>query len=185
MSSSSEHHATPNMTNTMATITSQRSPCPLSVLFVCMGNICRSPLAEGLFYERIKALDLLHCVEIDSAGTHDYHVGRPPDTRAREAAKRHGFSIDDQRCRQVDDDDFERFDIILAMDNQNLALLQSMCPPARHHKLYRMMSFAQQRPETEVPDPYFGGHEGFDHVVALLQEATEGLYQHIQKQIPV
>jgi protein-tyrosine phosphatase len=176
-SPSSDHHASPD------TITNPMSPSCLGLLFVCMGNICRSPLAEGLFYERIKALDLLHRVEIDSAGTHDYHVGNPPDSRAREAAKRHGFSIDHQRCRHVGEDDFERFDMILAMDNQNLALLKSMCPPALHHKLYRMMSFAPERPETEVPDPYFGGHEGFDHVVALLRQATEGLYQHVHHQM--
>jgi len=159
------------------------SPPPFGVLFVCMGNICRSPLAEGLFYERVKALGLLARFEIDSAGTHHYHVGEPPDPRAREAAKRHGFSIEHQRCRHVDDYDFERFDLILAMDNQNLALLKSQCPPALHHKLHLMMSFAPQRPETEVPDPYFGGHDGFDHVVALLRDATEGLWVHVQDRL--
>ncbi|MEB3246190.1 MAG: low molecular weight protein-tyrosine-phosphatase [Vampirovibrionales bacterium] len=149
---------------------------PVRVLFLCMGNICRSPLAEGLFHQAVADAHLTSDFEIDSAGTHHYHVGEPPDARARAAAKRHGFEIDHLRARQVNAFDFEYYDLILMADAHNKALLMADCPPEHQHKLRYMTSFASA-PYTnqEVPDPYYGGEDGFDHVVAMLKNATQAL----------
>ena len=154
-----------------------------SILFVCMGNICRSPTAEGIFRDKARQAGLAEKVEIDSAGTHDYHIGKPPDSRAQEAASKRGYDLSDLRGRQVNAADFERFDYILAMDQDNLTLLNQQCPPHLQHKVRRMLSFSTRYPNLDVPDPYYGGRSGFDHVLDMLEDAVEGLIQDIQQNL--
>lgn len=154
----------------------------IRVLFVCMGNICRSPTAEGTFRHLIEAAGLEHLIETDSAGTHDYHVGRPPDPRAMGAAARRGIDISDLRARTVDELDFTAFDWILAMDSSNLAWLQAKAPVECRERIHAFLDFAVAQPEHEVPDPYFGGRDGFDHVLDLVDEAARGLLQTIRDQ---
>lgn len=153
----------------------------ISVLFVCMGNICRSPTAEGVFRDKLKQSGLADHVEIDSAGTHDYHIGRPPDGRAQDAAGMRGYDLSDLRGRQVNARDFEAFDFILAMDKDNLALLHQQCPPHLQHKLRRLLSFSQHFPNLDVPDPYYGGQSGFDQVLDMVEDAAEGLINEIRQ----
>lgn len=148
---------------------------PVSVLFVCMGNICRSPTAEGVFRQRVAAAGLSDSFVIDSAGTHGYHVGEPPDERSMEYASRRGYDLSTQRSRKVTAQDFEDFDHLLAMDHDNLKLLQAACPPQHQHKLGLMMSHATRSGSDVVPDPYYGGGRGFDVVLDYLEDASEGL----------
>lgn len=152
------------------------------ILFVCMGNICRSPTAEGVARELAKRRGLQDFFEFDSAGTHGYHVGNPPDRRAQEAAKRRGYDLSALRARQVNEFDFVRFDRILAMDRDNLALLRQACPEEHHGKLGLFLEFAPQRGIDEVPDPYYGGPEGFEIVLDLVEEAIEGLLSRLHRQ---
>ena len=151
-----------------------------SVLFVCMGNICRSPTAEGVFRkvlaERAPDLEL----EIDSAGTHSYHVGEPPDERAQMAAKRRGIDLSRIRARGVASDDFEVFDYILAMDMQNLSALRRACPKDYQSRLQLYLDYAPGDRES-VPDPYYGGPNGFEHVLDLVEEAAHGLIAELRK----
>jgi protein-tyrosine phosphatase len=161
-----------------------------AVLFVCMGNICRSPTAEGVFRHHVIQAGLESAMVIDSAGTHAYHVGEPPDKRSMAAALRRGYDLSAQRARHVCPVDFEQFDFILAMDRDNLALLQAECPPAYQAKLQLFLSYATdpQQPlgqgqglrTREVPDPYFGGADGFERVLDLIEDASRGLLGHIQ-----
>lgn len=146
----------------------------MKILFVCMGNICRSPTAEGVFrdYVRRHARDLQ--IEIDSAGTHDYHVGEPPDTRSIAAAARRGIDLADLRARQVADDDFERFDLIVAMDRLNHVTLLDRSPSQHHPRIRTLLEFAAGRGD-DVPDPYYGGAEGFETVLDLVEAAAPGL----------
>lgn len=148
-----------------------------SVLFVCMGNICRSPTAEGVFRTLVEQADRSQEFVIDSAGTHAYHVGEPPDRRSQEYALRRGFDLSQQRARQVCDEDFARFDVILAMDHDNLRLLQRQCPAQYQHKLKLMMSFASRSPSDVVPDPYYDAGRGFGTVLDYLEDAAQGLLQ--------
>jgi protein-tyrosine phosphatase len=147
------------------------------VLFVCMGNICRSPTAEAVFRHQVTAAGFENAVHIDSAGTHDYHIGEPPDARAQKAAARRGYDATELRARQVDETDFEVFDYILAMDKANLAILERECPPQYSHKLGLLMQYSERYSEgvEEVPDPYFGGNQGFEHVLNMVEEAGRGL----------
>lgn len=147
-----------------------------SVLFVCMGNICRSPTAEGVFRFHVEGAGLAEHFDIDSAGTHAYHVGEPADRRARAAAEKRGMSLDGIRARRVNSDDFERFDYILAMDEDNLARLEDEAPEEHRHKLRLLLEFAQSG-EREVPDPYYGGAAGFERVLDLVEEASRGLLE--------
>ena len=147
----------------------------VSVLLVCMGNICRSPTAEGVLRAFVQREDLGGAFEIDSAGTHGYHVGEPPDPRARAAAKRRGYDISMLRARQVNALDFHHYDCILAMDVDNLTLLQRVCPTEHRHKLGLFLEYAINFEEEEVPDPYYGGQDGFDHVLDLVEDAVRGL----------
>lgn len=153
----------------------------MRVLFVCMGNICRSPTAEGVFREFVRRhapeLDL----EIDSAGTHDYHVGEPPDPRALRAASSRGFDIGGLRARQVHDEDFERFDLILAMDRLNYETLRDRSPPAFRSRIRLLLDFAEDAGREEVPDPYYGGAKGFEEVLDLLEEASAGLLAEVRR----
>jgi protein-tyrosine phosphatase len=146
----------------------------MKVLFVCMGNICRSPTAEGVFraYVRRHAPDV--AVEIDSAGTHDYHVGEPPDRRSIAAARRRGIDLSGLRARQVTATDFERFDLIVAMDRLNHVTLLDRSPGQYHSRIRTLLEFAAGRGH-DVPDPYYGGPEGFETVLDLVEAAAPGL----------
>lgn len=146
-----------------------------------MGNICRSPTAEGVFRHLAEQTGLLAQLEIDSAGTHDYHVGSRPDDRAQEAARRRGYDLSGLRARQVSDQDFERFDYILAMDQENLASLKRRCPPEHRHKLRLYLSFSERFAGQEVPDPYYGGRQGFDLVLDMVEDAAQGLLEEIRR----
>ncbi|MDH3613932.1 MAG: low molecular weight phosphotyrosine protein phosphatase [Gammaproteobacteria bacterium] len=152
----------------------------ISVLFVCMGNICRSPTAEGVFRHFVREAGLAERVEVDSAGTHAYHVNEPPDRRAQVAAQRRGFSMSDIRARRVQSSDFERFDYIIAMDRDNLALLTDEADTAHHSKIRLFLEFSSGH-EDEVPDPYYGGAAGFERVLDLVEEASRGLLETLQK----
>jgi protein-tyrosine phosphatase len=151
------------------------------VLFVCMGNICRSPTAEGVFRKVVADAGLDGIVHVDSAGTHAYHVGEPPDARAQQAALRRGYDIGHLRARQVTQDDFRDYDMILAMDWENLALLQQQCPRAHKHKLQLLMRFAGEHDAATVPDPYYGGPEGFNTVLDYVEDACQGLIEVVRK----
>ena len=152
----------------------------VSVLFVCMGNICRSPTAEGVFRHHVAEAGLEDRFEIDSAGTHAYHVGEPPDRRAQEAATRRGFSLAEIRARRVAADDFERFHYIIAMDEDNLAMLHEQADGAHRDKIRLFLEFGTG-PETEVPDPYYGGATGFERVLDLVEDASRGLLEVLSK----
>ena len=153
------------------------------LLFVCMGNICRSPTAEAVFrkvwQERAPELRL----RIDSAGTHAYHVGEPPDPRAQRAAARRGVDLSGQRARRVQVQDFDRFDLVLAMDLLNIELLRELAPAERHGRIRLLLEFAPHLGRTEVPDPYYGGANGFEHVLDLVEEASIGLLEHVREQV--
>jgi len=153
----------------------------VNVLFVCMGNICRSPLAHGLFEAMVAKEGLSEMIIVDSAGTHAYHVGNPPDPRSQETALRHGIDLSGQRARRVAQPDFERFDYILAMDRDNYSLLADSCPDEQRHKLSLFLEFAPELPEREVPDPYYGGASGFEQVYNLVEAASRGLLEEIRK----
>lgn len=147
----------------------------MRILFVCMGNICRSPSAEGVFRHALMRRAPELAIEIDSAGTHDYHVGEPPDARARAAAARRGIDISALRARSVVADDFDRFDLILAMDEDNVRELQRRTHRDRHERIRLIMQYAPQAAQRVVPDPYYGGEQGFEAVLDLLEEAADGL----------
>ena len=151
-----------------------------SILFVCMGNICRSPTAEGVFRHFVSEAGLAEQIRIDSAGTHAYHVGEPADRRARAAAERRGMSLDGIRARRVCVEDFERFDYIIAMDEDNLAHLYDESAEEHHHKLRLFLEFTDGL-ETEVPDPYYGGAAGFERVLDLVEDASRGLLETLSK----
>jgi low molecular weight protein-tyrosine phosphatase len=151
----------------------------MRILFVCMGNICRSPSAEGVFRSLLAARAPQLAVEIDSAGTHDYHVGEPPDDRAIAAARRRGIDLSSLRARTVQAGDFEYYDLILAMDEQNLRELRRRAPAARHDRIRLMMEFVPSGAVRAVPDPYYGGPQGFEQVLDLLEEASEGLLREM------
>jgi low molecular weight protein-tyrosine phosphatase len=146
-----------------------------------MGNICRSPTAQGVFRKMVADAGLEGCVVIESAGTHAYHVGEPPDARAQQACKRRGYEIADLRARQITQEDFRNFDLILAMDWENLALMQQQCPKAHKHKLHLLMRFAGEHDAATVPDPYYGGPEGFNTVLDYVEDACQGLIEVVRK----
>ena len=153
---------------------------PISVLFVCMGNICRSPTAEGVFRHVVAEAGLADLFDIDSAGTHAYHVGEPPDKRAQQAAARRGFSLADIRARRVAAEDFERFHHIIVMDRDNLALLHEQAGADQRAKIRLFLEYTAG-PETEVPDPYYGGATGFERVLDLVEDASRGLLEALRK----
>lgn len=153
----------------------------IKILMVCMGNICRSPLAHGLFDELVAREGLGDAIVVDSAGTHAYHVGEQPDPRSQETARCHGIDLSGQRARRVAGADFERFDYILAMDSDNFSILAESCPDEHRHKLSLFLDFAPELEEREVPDPYYGGASGFDRVYALVEAASRGLLAEIRK----
>lgn len=156
----------------------------IKVLFVCMGNICRSPTADGVFKHLVEQAGLSDQIYIDSAGTHSYHIGNPPDSRSQAAALRRGIDLSDLRARQVNREDFAEFDYVLAMDRENYRDLQSLCPPEQADKLHLFLEFAPELGTREVPDPYFGrGQEGFELVLDLIEAASEGLLTDIRQRL--
>lgn len=151
----------------------------MKVLFVCLGNICRSPTAEGVFRHKLRAAGLEGQVQVDSAGTGDWHVGKAPDSRTRQAAQRRGYDLSAQRARQVEVADFQRFDLILAMDQSNLRNLQALRPAGARAELdlyLRRFDLALD----EVPDPYYGGEDGFEQVLDLIEQACDALLIEIK-----
>jgi protein-tyrosine phosphatase len=151
------------------------------ILLVCMGNICRSPIAEGVLRVRLGQAGLAGGVEVDSAGTHSYHVGEPPDNRAQKAAAKRGYDISDLRARRVKEADFLRFDMILAMDHQNLSLLRQACPLPQRSRLGLFLNHARNFADEEVPDPYYGGPEAFEYVLDLAEDAAAGLIELLRQ----
>jgi len=153
----------------------------VKVLFVCLGNICRSPTAEGVFRKLVQDMKLEHRFEIASAGTHAYHVGEPPDERAQAACARRGIDISQLSGRKAVAGDIEKFDYILAMDRDNYENLLDICPAGFESRIRLFMEFAPGRPEEEVPDPYFGGAGGFDRVLDMIEDAAQGLLEDIRR----
>lgn len=150
------------------------------VLFVCMGNICRSPLAQGIFEDLVRREGLEGEISVDSAGTHSYHMGEAPDPRAQESAKRRGLDLDSQRARRIAPEDCERFDYVLTMDEENYRAVAALCRQGSA-EIRPFLDYVPNRVETEVPDPYFGGEEGFELVMDLVEEASEGLLEDIRR----
>ncbi|MDE2615519.1 MAG: low molecular weight phosphotyrosine protein phosphatase [Burkholderiales bacterium] len=154
-----------------------------AVLFVCMGNICRSPTAHGVFRHRLVEGGLADRVRVDSAGTHGYHAGRPPDERSQEHAAQRGYDLSDLRARQLLPRDFEQHDLVLVMDHENFRHARELCLPGQLHKLRRFTEFCQQHKAQVVPDPYYEGAQGFEEVLDLVEDACTGLLQHVQTQL--
>ena len=152
----------------------------IRVLFVCLGNICRSPTAEGVFRALVAREGLAHAIATDSAGTADYHIGEPPDPRSRAAALQRGVDISDLRGRQIARDDFVRFHYVLAMDRSNYDTLARLCPKDARERLRLFLDFAADAGLDEVPDPYYGGADGFEYVLDLAEAASAGLLAHIR-----
>lgn len=157
----------------------------VSVLMVCMGNICRSPMAHGYFEHLVRDAGLGDRIEVDSAGTHAYHIGKPPDSRAQQTSIRHGIDLSAQRARKALREDFQRFDYVLAMDKDNYSLLADLCPEGQEHRLRLFLEFAPQLSEREVPDPYYGGPEGFERVFDMVEAAAAGLLMDIRSRYAI
>jgi protein-tyrosine phosphatase len=152
------------------------------VLMVCMGNICRSPTAEGVLRAKLQAAGLHRAVEVDSAGTHGFHVREAPDPRAQRHAAKRGYDLSALRARRVVVEDFERFDHVLAMDGDNLAFLRELAPPGSAARLGLLLSYARQAAApSDVPDPYYGAAEGFERVLDLVEDACDGLIDHLRR----
>lgn len=149
------------------------------VLFVCTGNICRSPTAEAIFRRLVADAEMSQAVIADSAGTHGYHVGEAPDPRAQASAADRGYDLSALRARRVEHTDFQRFDLIVAMDRGHFTILLRMAEPSASHKLKLMMSYARDFREKDVPDPYYGGPQDFERVLDMLEDAARGLLDAI------
>jgi protein-tyrosine phosphatase len=147
----------------------------IRVLFVCMGNICRSPTAEGVFRKRLRESHLEDRVDVASAGTHGYHIGEAPDQRTQRAAARRGYDLSSIRARKIAPQDLDYFDLILAMDRNSLEALHLVCPPERAERLGLFMDYSKNFEDDEVPDPYYGLGQGFDLVLDMVEDATNGL----------
>lgn len=154
-----------------------------AVLFVCMGNICRSPTAHGVFNRKLIDKRLDQQVKVDSAGTHNYHPGSPPDERSQVHAAKRGYDLSELRARQIADADFELYDLILVMDWDNLALVQAECPSQHQNKVRRLTEFCLTHDAAVVPDPYNGGAKGFDQVLDIVEDACDGLLRHVKQKI--
>ena len=153
------------------------------ILFVCMGNICRSPTAEAVFYQRLAEQNLLHMVHIDSAGTHNFHPDAPPDERSQKHALKRGYTLAHLRARPVVDSDFDTFDLLLTMDWDNRALLEERCPALHQHKIRGLAEFLLTTQSAVIPDPYYGGDPGFEQVLDLIEEASEGLVKFVKNKV--
>ncbi|NOQ35381.1 MAG: low molecular weight phosphotyrosine protein phosphatase [Methylococcaceae bacterium] len=152
----------------------------IKVLFVCMGNICRSPTAEGVFTRLVKEKQLLDQFEIDSAGTHAYHIGEQPDHRSQKTAKEHGIELSHLRARKVIYGDFDDYDYLLAMDNDNYDIMINACPSHHHDKIKYFLDYAPQLGFREVPDPYYGGEHGFENVLNMIEAASTGFLEFLK-----
>ena len=153
----------------------------VKVLFVCMGNICRSPTAEGVFRHKVEQAGHSDRIEIDSAGTHAYHIGEQPDGRAQQAALGRGVDLSVQRARKVNSNDFDIYDYVIAMDDSNMNDLLSICPAGLEEKVKLFLSYATNANTSEVPDPYYGSGNGFEIVLDLVEDAADGFIAHLQK----
>jgi len=153
----------------------------VAVLFVCMGNICRSPTAHGVFQTMVDEQGLSDRILVDSAGTHSYHIGSPPDIRSQDTAQARGVDLTGLRARQFKSDDFLDFDFLLAMDQSNLLNMSSIRTPKARARLDLMLEYSQKYKQKEVPDPYFG-NDGFELVFDLINDASAGLLRHIRRQ---
>lgn len=154
----------------------------IKILFVCMGNICRSPTAEGVFRHVVEEAGLSMQIEVDSAGTSDYQKGDPPDKRAQQAARKRGYNLARLKARQVRPHDFHDFDHIVVMDKKNLRDLNAIYPDGAKAKLSLFLEYAQKSELREVPDPYYGGLQGFELVLDLVEDASQGFLQHLINQ---
>lgn len=154
----------------------------ITVLLVCMGNICRSPTAEGVLAHLVKQRGLEKRFVIDSAGTHAFHIGSAPDMRSQKAARDRGVELKHLRARQVTEADFDKFDYILVMDNDNYHNLREVCPPEQWHKVQLFLDYAPDAGHREVPDPYYGGSYGFERVLDLVESASEGFLNALEQQ---
>lgn len=150
------------------------------ILFVCLGNICRSPTAEAVFTRKVADAGLSDRVRIDSCGTHDYHPGKRPDARSGAVAARRGYALDHLRARVLRNSDFDEFDYILAMDESNLRDILASCPSNRRERVGLFLAFAPALGELAVPDPYYGDGAGFDVVLDLVEAASDGLIEHLR-----
>lgn len=154
----------------------------ISVLFVCMGNICRSPTAQGVFEQQVAAAGLDSFISVDSAGTHAYHIGEQPDKRAANAAHKRGIDLSTQRARRLHEKDFMVFHYLLAMDRSNYDDMRSICPQEHEYKVKLLLDYAPDLEEQEVPDPYYGGATGFERVLDLIEIASLRLLAEIRQQ---
>lgn len=152
----------------------------VKVLFVCLGNICRSPTAHGVFAAKVNEVGLADRIGIDSAGTGDWHIGESPDRRAIQAAADRGYDLSSLKARQINAADFVEFDYIVAMDGENMNHLIALCPEQHRTKLSLLLSYGKH-PISHVPDPYYGGRKDFDEVVDLVESSTMALLDHIQR----
>lgn len=153
------------------------------ILFVCLGNICRSPMAEGVFRHVATSRGLVPPLEVDSAGTSSWHIGNPPDARAQKAAAMRDVDISAQQARQISPADFGTFDLIVAMDHSNVSKLESLAPKGQPSKVRLFLDFADAAGTDEVPDPYYGGTDGFDHALDLIEAASHGLATYIEAEL--
>ena len=157
---------------------------PFRVLMVCTGNICRSPTAHGVFEKMVADAGLRQHITVDSAGTHGYHVGEAPDHRSQQHARRRGYDLSRQRARQLMAQDFEDFDLVLVMDSANEVAARRIATPAQQQRMKRLTDYCQRFDEHEVPDPYYGGERGFEHVLDLIEDACQNLLHTIAKKNP-
>ena len=158
-------------------------PSSFRVVFVCMGNICRSPTAHGVFAAKLRLAGLADRVQVASAGTHNYHPGEPPDPRSQRHARRRGYELSALRARALNPADLDTADLVLVMDDDNLSAVLQRCPPAHRAKVRRLTSFCQVHTSAVVPDPYYGGADGFDRVLDLVEDACDGLLLHVRQQL--
>lgn len=153
------------------------------ILFVCMGNICRSPSAEAVFLKKLTDQNLMHKIKVDSAGTHNFHFDAPPDARSQMHALKRGYDMSHLRARPVVESDFEEFDLLLTMDWDNRSLLEKRCPALHLHKIRSFAEFLQTTNTSVIPDPYYGDEQGFEHVLDLIEEASEGLIRFVHQKV--
>ncbi len=154
-----------------------------AITFVCMGNICRSPTAQGVFRQMVANAGLAQQVTVDSVGTHDFHPGRSPDSRSQRHAARRGYDLSDLRARVLDDGDFEKSTLLLAMDWDNFALTRALCPPQHLHKVRRLTEFGLRLRADVVADPYNGSAADFERALDLIEDACAGLLAHVQRKL--
>lgn len=154
---------------------------PMRVLMVCMGNICRSPTAQAVMEYLVQQAGLHKRIEVDSAGTYNYHIGKQPDARSQQHAQARGYDLSQQRARQLQAADFGAFDWVLVMDAANEEAARALCPPQYQHTIHRLAAFCQQYQVNEVPDPYYGGEAGFEHALDLCEDACAGFLAHLMQ----